>query len=129
MNLTSCNLLFSLYPWAVLAVKNAPANAGDIRGMGSIPGLGKSPGGGHGDLLQCSCLENPMDRGAWQASIHGVAESQTCLNTNAEERGSGFCLESWTAFFKILLEDPQRSPCCAHLHLTKPNPLEHQQSR
>ena len=57
-------------------VKNPSANAGDIRDMGSIPGLGRSPGGRHGNPLQCSCLENPMDRGAWQASVHGVAESQ-----------------------------------------------------
>ena len=44
-------------------VKNLPANAGDVRDRGPIPGLGRSPGGGHGDPLQCSCLENPMDRG------------------------------------------------------------------
>ena len=52
-------------------VKNPLANAGDV---GSIPGLGKSPGEGNGNLLQYSCLENPMDRGAWQATVHGVAE-------------------------------------------------------
>ena len=52
----------------VLVVKNLPANAGDIRDTGSSPGLGRSPGGGHGDSLQHSCLENPMDRGAWQSS-------------------------------------------------------------
>ena len=46
-------------------------------GPGSIPGSGRSPGGGHGDPLQCSCLENPMDRGAWWATVHGVANSQT----------------------------------------------------
>ena len=46
-------------------VKNPHANSGDIRDVGSIPGLGRSPGGGHGNLLQYSCLENPMDRGAW----------------------------------------------------------------
>ena len=46
-------------------VKNPPANAGDIGDMGSIPGLGRFPGEGHGNSLQCSCLENPMDRGAW----------------------------------------------------------------
>ena len=45
-------------------VKNPPANAGDIRDVGSTPGSGRSPGGGHGNPLQCSCLENPMDRGA-----------------------------------------------------------------
>ena len=56
-----------------------PANAGDIRDTGSIPGLGRSPGGGHGSPLQCSHLENPMDRGAWRATVHGVTKSQTQL--------------------------------------------------
>ena len=55
-----------------LVVKNPPANAGDIRDVGSICGLGRSPGGGLGNPLQYSCLENPMDRGAWQATVHGV---------------------------------------------------------
>ena len=58
-------------------VKNLPANAGDIRDVGSIPELGRSPGGGHGNPLQYSCLENPMDRGAWQATVHRIAKSQT----------------------------------------------------
>ena len=58
-------------------VKNPPANAGDSRNMGSIPGSGRSPGAGNGNSLQCSCLENPMDRGAWQAAICRVAKSQT----------------------------------------------------
>ena len=61
-------------------VKNLPANAGDIRDMGSIPGLGRFPEEGHGNPLQYSCLENSMDRGAWQAIVHGVAKSQTRLN-------------------------------------------------
>ena len=61
----------------VLMVKNLPVNAGDIRDVGSIPGLERSPGGGHGNPLQYSCLENPMDRGAWQATVHSVAKSQT----------------------------------------------------
>ena len=52
-----------------LVVKNTPANAGDLRDLDSIPGLGRSPGGGHGNPLQYSCLENPMDRGTWQARI------------------------------------------------------------
>ena len=53
-----------------LVVKNLPANAGDIRDMGSIPGSGRSPGGGHSNTLQCSFLDNPMVRGAWQATVH-----------------------------------------------------------
>ena len=52
-------------------VKNLPANAGDT---GSIPGLGRSPGEGNGNLFQYSCLGNPMDRGAWQATVHGVTK-------------------------------------------------------
>ena len=64
----------------VLAVKDLPVNAEDIRDMGSIPGLGNSPGGGNGNPLQYSCLENPMDRGAWWATVHGVAKSQTLLS-------------------------------------------------
>ena len=60
-----------------LVVKNPPANAGDIRHVGLIPGLGRSPGGGHGNPLQYSSLENAMDRGAWQATVHGVAKSRT----------------------------------------------------
>ena len=58
-------------------VKNLSASAGDIRDMGSIPGPGRSPGGGHGNPLQYSCLENPADRRAWQATVGGVAKSQT----------------------------------------------------
>ena len=60
-----------------LVVKNLPANAGDLRDVGSIPGKGRSSGGGNGNPLQYSCLENPMDRGAWCATIHGVAQSRT----------------------------------------------------
>ena len=56
-------------------VKNMPANAGDVRDMGLIPRLGRSPGMGNGNLLQYSCLENPMDRGAWQATVPGVTKS------------------------------------------------------
>ena len=63
-----------------LVVKNPSANAGDIRNMDSIPGSGRSPGGEDGSPLQYSCLENPMDRGAWQDTIHRVAKSQTRLS-------------------------------------------------
>ena len=59
----------------VLVVKNPPANARDIREAGSIPGSGGSLGGGHGNPLQYSCLENPMGRGAWRTTVHRVAKS------------------------------------------------------
>ena len=68
--------------WAslvVLVVKIPPANAGDKRDWGSIPGLGRSPGEGNGNPLQYSCLENPVDRGTWRATVHRVAQSQTRL--------------------------------------------------
>ena len=63
----------------VLVVKNPPPSAGDIRDTGLIPGSGKSPGGEHGNPLQYSCLENPIERGAWQATVHGVTKSLTQL--------------------------------------------------
>ena len=59
----------------VLVVKNLSASAGDIRDSGLIPRLGRSPDGGHGNSLQYSCLENPMDSGAWQVLVQRVAES------------------------------------------------------
>ena len=66
--------------WAsqvVLVVKNPPANAGDTRDTGMTPGSGTSPGEGNGNSLQYSCLENSMDRGDWQATVHGVTELDT----------------------------------------------------
>ena len=65
-----------------LVVKNQ-YNAGDVRDLGSIPGLRSSPGGGHGNPLQDSCLENPMHRGTWLATVHGVAKSQTRLGSSS----------------------------------------------
>ena len=68
----------------MLVVKNMLANAGDTRDVGSIPGLGRSPGVGNGNQLQYSSLRNAMDRGAWQATVHGVAKSWTtteCAHT------------------------------------------------
>ena len=64
-----------LEPVETLVAKNPPANAGDVRDTGSIPGSGRFPGGGHGNPLQYSCLEKPMVREAWQATVHGVTES------------------------------------------------------
>ena len=79
----SKNLLYIWGPQVALVLKNPPANAGDVRETGSIPGLGRSSGGGHGNPLQYSCLENSMDRGAWQAKARllafGVAKSWTRL--------------------------------------------------
>ena len=66
----------------VLVVKNPPANAEDIIDVGSIPGLGRLSGKGNGNPLQNSCLGNPMDRGAWQATVHGVAKDGTQLSTH-----------------------------------------------
>ena len=60
-----------------LSGKESACNAVAAGDAGSIPGLGRCPGGGHGNPLQYSCLENPMDRGTWQATVHGVADSQT----------------------------------------------------
>ena len=59
-----------------LVIKNPPVNAGDERDGGSIPGLGGSLGGGHGTPLYCSCLENPIDRAAWWATVHEITKSQ-----------------------------------------------------
>ena len=83
----------------VLVVNNLPANAGNIRDLGSIPWSGRSPGGGHGNPLQYSCLENLMDRGAWQAIVHRVAQSQTLLkrlSTHAQKWNLLMAIENTT---------------------------------
>ena len=81
-----CTLVASLHSigasQVVLMVKNLPADAGDIRDVGSIPGLGRYPGERKGDPLQYSCLENSLDRGAQQAIVHGVADSWTQMHTH-----------------------------------------------
>ena len=63
--------------WFTLVVTKPPANAGDVKDVGSIPGSGRFPGGEHGNPLQYSCMENLINRGAWWATIHRVAKSQT----------------------------------------------------
>ena len=75
----------------VLVIKNLPANAGDIRDVGSVSGWGKFPAGEHGDSHQYSCLENCMDRGAWRATFHRVAKSlirlkQLSTHTDADNK-------------------------------------------
>ena len=67
------------FPGGTSGKKNVPANSGDIRHTGSIPGPGRSPGGGHGNPLQYSYLENPMDGRVWQATVHRIAQSRTWL--------------------------------------------------
>ena len=75
-------------------VKNLPVNAGDV---GLIPGSGRSPGGGNGNPLQYSCLENSMDRGAWQAIVHGITRVGHSLVTKPPEQQTSRCkkLASW----------------------------------
>ena len=65
-------------------VKNPPANSGDARDAGLIPASGRSPGGGNGNTLQYSCLENPMDRGAWRAKVCGFTNSRAQLSTHIQ---------------------------------------------
>ena len=75
-----------MYVWAsqmALVIKNLPANAGDPKDSVSIPGLGRSPGEGNGNPLQYSCLETPMDRGAWWATVRRITKSQTRLSMRA----------------------------------------------
>ena len=89
--------------------KESACNAGD---GGSIPGSGRSPAGGHGNPLQYSCLESPMDRGAWRATVHRVAKSQTGLS---DFHGMGGLFEGeWLSCFAIHLKSSQ------HCELAKP---------
>ena len=89
-----------------LVLKNLPANAADV---GSIPGSGRSPGGGHGNPLQCSCLENPMDRGVWRATVHGVAEDPGLIQGSERSAGEGigYPLQySWASLMTQLIKNP-----------------------
>ena len=86
-------------PWW-LSIKNLPAN---IRNAGATPGPGRSPGGGNGTLLQYSCLKNPLVRGAWGATVHGTAKSQTWLkwlNTAHGKPKGNFCWNHWSCCTK-----------------------------
>ena len=79
---------FHVTSQVALVVKNPPASSGDTRDAGTIPGSLRSPGGGHVNPLQYSCLENPVDRGAWQATVHGVAKSRTWLSPTSSHSSS-----------------------------------------
>ena len=112
-------LLFTGLFRVALAVKNLPANAGDWRDMGWIAVLGRSPGGGHGHPLQYSCLENPVDRGAWQAKAHRVTKSQTWLK-RLSTHACCFSLPNrkslvWM-FLPPVLPDDYFSEMSKHLH-------------
>ena len=87
----------------VLVVKNPPANAGDIRDAGLIPGSGRSPGEGIGNLLQYSCLGNPIDRGAWWARVHRISKSWTHEQVKQLDQGHG--TSKWQN------QNLARSPC------------------
>ena len=83
-------------------INNLPANARDV---GSIPGSGRSLGGGHGNPLSYSCLENPMDRGAWRATVHGVTKNRTRLKQLSEHaHGAGVCTH--LRHIPVLTSDP-----------------------
>ena len=113
-------------------VKNLPANAGELGDVGSIPGSGRCPGGGNGNPLQYSCLGNPMDRGAWRATVHEVAEPggppcmrlQSCAHDCAqhmhtqrrkftkgrkEEMKGGRRRGAKEGLFPLLVQNPARS--------------------
>ena len=100
-------------------VKNPPANAGDARDEGSIPGSGRSPGGGHENPHQRSCLENPVDRGAWRAVVHGVAKGRTRLSHSAHIRTNliyGTVLISGIQLKVIQTHTYMRACMCTHTH-------------
>ena len=128
-------------------VKNLPANAGDT---GSIPELGRSPGGGNGTPLQYSCLGNPMGRGTWQMTVHGVTKSQTWLSNSTATTVHFQSMTGWGLLLQVLVPRhphphplgvkwseakdlpvlfmQQRAPtihqtilCSQHIHVTQPN--------
>ena len=84
-------------------VKNPPAKARDKGEAGLIPGLGRSPGEGNGYPLQCSCLENPMDRGAWRATIHRVAKSRIVLRDSTPMHNAQWVIEIEEGIKQILV--------------------------
>ena len=101
----SAELGLNLGPPRWHTIKNQPSHAGDARELGSIPGSGRSAGGGHGNPLQYSCLENSMDRGAWQAIVHGVAKIPTHLSDSTHT----------VSLVPTDCHSPDRRRDCAHL--------------
>ena len=119
----------------MLVVKNPPANAGDVRDSGLIPGSERPPGEGHSNPLRYSCLENPMDRRAWQCTVHGITESDTTESTKhasthgkyrsfRRQMNSQFVIKSSSAFqenFVLLTEGKwtKIQSCAGPLSITK----------
>ena len=101
-----CPVTHSLGLPRSLIVKNLSTNTGDAKDTGLIPGLGWSPGVESGNLLQYSCLENSMDRGAWQATVHGAATSQTWLSIATQS--TVFCYSSLRRLILGLLPSVRR---------------------
>ena len=100
--------------WAsqvVQVAKNPPANKGDVRDMGSVPGLGRSPGGGHGNPLQYSCLENPKDRGAWRARAMG---SQRVGHDWSHSEHTSICNFLWKCIKNRCSERRKDAWCSRH---------------
>ena len=96
--------------WAsqvALVVENPPANAGDVRGEDLIPGLGRPPGGRHDSSLQYPCLENPLDRGAWWATVQGVAEKRHSMHAG------GVCVCLWACICTHVKTPPSWAPVMA----------------
>ena len=91
------SLLYKGFPGGTV-VKNPPVNSGDTRDVGSISGLGRFPGRGNGNPLQYSYLENPMDRGAWQVIVHGLAKSRTWLSDWAQHTPM-YNLGKWKLYY------------------------------
>ena len=123
----SCSESFEGRPWAsqvVLMMKNLPANAGGIRDMGSIPGLERSPGGGHGNPFQYSCLENPMDGEAWQATVYRVTRVRQDWRDLAHTYGVTCCLYSGTVNMDHRLLSPSSvNVCITDIYLACPASL------
>ena len=101
-----------------LVAKNSPVNAGDARDAGSTPGSVRSPGGGHGSPFQYSCLENPMDRGALQTTVHRVTQSQTQLECHSTDaRIQALCHEMDPSHRTGLLLAPLLGEPAGQVHL------------
>ena len=100
VSLTGTHKYINIYISGSAVVKNLPASAGDTRDAGSIPGLGRSPGRGNGNLLQYSCLENFVDRGAWWVTVHGdLNESDMVEHTHISLLGTLLHSHSFSFFF------------------------------